>query len=89
MKVLDLQCGQQHVFEGWFASEDDFLSQHARHLVACPLCGDETITRKLSAPRLNLGVAAPTTQALLQRWLMDLRSRTSHCKLLGSPWRVA
>jgi hypothetical protein len=31
--------------------------------VACPLCGDETITRKLSAPRLNLGVAAPTTQA--------------------------
>ena len=55
MKVLDLQCGSQHVFEGWFASEDDFASQLARDLVACPLCGDTHITKKLSAPRLNLG----------------------------------
>ena len=55
MKVLDLQCGSQHVFEGWFASEDDFASQHSRGLVACPMCGDTHITKKLSAPRLNLG----------------------------------
>lgn len=57
MKVLDLQCGQLHVFEGWFASEDDYLSQHERGLVECPLCGDATITKKLSAPRLNLSGA--------------------------------
>ncbi len=57
MKVLDLQCVQSHVFEGWFASEDDFASQLARGLVACPMCGDITITKKLSAPRLNLGSA--------------------------------
>ncbi len=55
MKVLDLQCAQIHVFEGWFASEDDFASQLARGLVACPMCGDITISKKLSAPRLNLG----------------------------------
>lgn len=55
MKVLDLQCGSQHVFEGWFASEDDFASQLGRGLVACPMCGDTGITKKLSAPRLNLG----------------------------------
>ena len=55
MKVLDLQCGSQHVFEGWFASEDDFASQLGRTLVACPMCGDTQITKKLSAPRLNLG----------------------------------
>lgn len=24
MKVLDLLCQQGHVFEGWFASEEDF-----------------------------------------------------------------
>lgn len=55
MKVLDLQCGQQHSFEGWFGSEDDFQSQLARNLVQCPMCGNSDITKKLSAPRFNLG----------------------------------
>jgi len=55
MKVLDLQCAQHHGFEGWFGSEDDFTSQLRRGLVTCPMCGDTSITKKLSAPRLNLG----------------------------------
>ncbi len=54
VKVLDLQCGQHHVFEGWFDSEDDFQSQLTRGLVTCPLCGDASVTKMLSAPRLNL-----------------------------------
>lgn len=54
MKVLNLQCAHQHAFEGWFASEEDFVSQLGRGLVACPLCGDAHIQKKLSAPRLNL-----------------------------------
>lgn len=54
MKVLDLQCAEGHTFEGWFASEDDFLSQCTRSMVQCPLCGDATVQKKLSAPRLNL-----------------------------------
>jgi hypothetical protein len=60
MKVLDLQCSQQHVFEGWFASESDFASQCAAALVQCPVCGDPAVTKMLSAPRLNLsGAKAP------------------------------
>lgn len=55
MKVLDLQCEHQHVFEGWFGSEDDFQDQLGRGLVQCPLCGDARISKRLSAPRLNLG----------------------------------
>jgi hypothetical protein len=54
MKVLDLQCGQGHSFEGWFGSEEDFLNQCQRSLVECPLCGTQDIVKKLSAPRLNL-----------------------------------
>jgi hypothetical protein len=54
MKVLDLQCRHHHVFEGWFACEDDFLSQQDQGLVECPVCGDASITKRLSAPRLNL-----------------------------------
>ena len=63
MKVLDLQCSQQHSFEGWFGSEDDFQSQLTRGLVQCPLCGNAEITKKLSAPRFNLGKSvAPSTE---------------------------
>ncbi len=58
MKVLDLQCSHQHSFEGWFGSEGDFQSQLSRGLVQCPLCGSAEITKKLSAPRINLGKTA-------------------------------
>lgn len=64
MKVLDLRCNNGHGFEGWFGSEDDFLSQNGRGLVECPLCADRVITRMPSAPRLNLSgarEAAPAT----------------------------
>lgn len=54
MKVLNLQCQQEHQFEGWFASEDDYQSQRERNLVECPICADNTIHKRLSAPRLNL-----------------------------------
>ena len=54
VKVFDLQCAQQHSFEGWFASEDDYGYQQAHGLVSCPMCGDATVRKMLSAPRLNL-----------------------------------
>lgn len=64
MKVLDLQCEHQHVFEGWFGSEDDYLDQQGRGLVQCPVCGNATVSKRLSAPRLNLNTSrdAPSRQ---------------------------
>ncbi len=63
MKVLDLKCAQQHVFEGWFGSEDDFQGQLAKGLVECPLCGSADIQKQLSAPRLNFGAQPPAQSA--------------------------
>ena len=67
MKVLDLQCRHGHAFEGWFASHDDYESQKVRGLLTCPVCNDAEVSKKLSAPRLNLGrspePAAPTAEA--------------------------
>lgn len=54
MKVFDLRCAHDHTFEGWFGSEADFSAQQARGLLTCPVCGDATVTRLPSAPRLNL-----------------------------------
>ena len=67
MKVLDLKCSQQHVFEGWFASEEDFQDQNGRGLISCPICGQTTIEKQLSAPRLNLGAVqdAPASSAAM------------------------
>jgi hypothetical protein len=83
MKVLNLQCAAQHVFEGWFASEDDFQSQLVRGLVECPVCGDTQVAKMLSAPRLNLGapapaeprqeVASPSPVALQAAWMKMVR----------------
>lgn len=64
MKVLDLQCQQQHAFEGWFGSEDDYQSQLQRGLIECPLCGGAQITKLLSAPRINLGKAREPSRVI-------------------------
>jgi len=65
MKVLDLSCANQHRFEGWFKSDDDFESQMARDLIGCPLCNSTVVTRMPSAPRLNLsGASAPETASV-------------------------
>ena len=57
MKVFNLQCSAHHLFEGWFASDEDYTSQVERGLMVCPLCADKTIQKLPSAPRLNFGAA--------------------------------
>lgn len=55
LKVYDLQCAEGHVFEGWFASADSYESQQSHGLLSCPVCGGSQVSKKLSAPRLNVG----------------------------------
>lgn len=63
MKVFDLDCAQGHVFEGWFASEQDFQHQRQGDLIECPMCGSRQIQKRLSAPRLNLRSTSSTPTA--------------------------
>ena len=62
MKVLNLQCHFKHDFEGWFGSEEDFRTQLSKEMIECPICASREITKMLSAPRLNLGAAAPQSE---------------------------
>ena len=62
MKVLNLQCGEGHGFEGWFASHDDYDDQCARGLLTCPVCNSAEVSKLPSAPRLNLGAESPRAQ---------------------------
>ncbi|WP_322997230.1 DUF1178 family protein [Castellaniella sp.] len=54
LKVFDLACEHDHVFEGWFASQESYDDQLAQALVRCPICQSSQITRRVSAPHLNL-----------------------------------
>lgn len=49
MIVFELQCGQRHRFEGWFASAEAFERQHAAGEIGCPVCADPTILKVPSA----------------------------------------
>ncbi|CAM5778485.1 DUF1178 family protein [Castellaniella caeni] len=54
LKVFDLSCEHDHVFEGWFASQESYDDQFARGLIRCPVCQSGQITRRVSAPHLNV-----------------------------------
>lgn len=54
MKVLNLRCANGHGFEGWFASDEEFMAQNGSGMIECPLCADRIIGRMPTAPRLNL-----------------------------------
>ena len=92
MKVLDLHCRSEHVFEGWFASEEDFQSQLGKGLVQCPLCGDDQIQKRLSAPRLNLRASAsarspvpqlPSDASQAAAWLQRMRQAVAQSEDVG------
>jgi len=55
MIVFELICREQHRFEGWFASGDDFTAQQNSGLLACPVCGGAHVeklpTAKIRKPQ--------------------------------------
>ena len=90
MIVFDLCCAAgDHRFEAWFASSDSFAEQQARGLIHCPVCGDDTVTKAVMAPRLGaksnqqLTVATPpestagkeVSPELLRKLLADVAAR--------------
>lgn len=88
LKVFDLECEHGHVFEGWFASHDDYDAQQARGLLTCPVCASASITKRLSAPRLNVAhlhqpaapaaPAASDVQAEVMRQVRELLRKTEN-----------
>ena len=59
-----LQCEQEHRFEGWFASSEDFDRQRERGLVTCPVCESKRVSKLLMAPNVTTGRQKDRTQAV-------------------------
>ena len=89
MKVLNLRCANGHGFEGWFASDDEFMDQNGRGLIECPMCSDRVVTRMPSAPRLNLSGARepvavePKPVDLQAAWLGAVRQMLANTEDVG------
>ncbi len=62
MIVFNLTCGNDHRFEGWFASAADFERQQQATQLNCPLCGSTTVSKGLHAPYVNTGSAPEAPQ---------------------------
>ncbi len=76
---FSLSCEQDHQFDGWFASSDDFDVQVSRGLLACPSCDSVKVTKSLMAPSVSTGssrdinpVRSPSEYS---RQLRELRDR--------------
>jgi len=55
VKVFDLLCANDHRFEGWFSSGEDFERQRDASIIACPTCGDSQVVKVPAASYVNTG----------------------------------
>jgi hypothetical protein len=55
--VYNLGCTNDHRFEGWFASAEDYERQAQSKLVSCPLCGSDKVSRLPHASYVSTGSA--------------------------------
>ncbi len=53
MIKFTLKCSQDHHFESWFGSSEDFEKVHASGFVTCPDCGDANVVKSLMAPKVR------------------------------------
>jgi hypothetical protein len=53
--VFDLGCENNHRFEGWFSSSDDFEKQLNRKLISCPFCSNGNVVRLPHATHIRSG----------------------------------
>jgi hypothetical protein len=52
---FSLTCRNDHIFEAWFRSNDDFEAQKKRGFVECPDCGSNKVEKALMAPAVSTG----------------------------------
>lgn len=93
MKVLDLQCANAHVFEGWFADEAAFQHQLSQGFLQCPVCASGAVHKLLSAPRIHRsaspvapeapGAGVEPTGSVQADWMQRARAMVAQAEDVG------
>lgn len=65
MIAYDLQCSNDHRFEGWFEDRKAYLGQKKKGLIACPICDDTAVSQLPStfAIKASSPAAPPAPQS--------------------------
>ena len=74
---FQLQCDNQHDFEAWFRSNDDFEKQQGKSMLECPMCGSHNVSKMLMAPSVSTGrskdkIAVASGQAAQQQMMAKM-----------------
>ncbi len=54
MIKFTLKCGEDHRFDAWFRSNADFLEQQTGNIIACPTCGNTSVSKGLMTPSVPI-----------------------------------
>lgn len=70
-----LRCPDEHRFEAWFSSSEDFERLKAAGHLACAVCGARSIEKDLMAPAVSPAKAPAGLQPASEHPLAKLRRR--------------
>ncbi|UXN64951.1 DUF1178 family protein [Phyllobacterium sp. A18/5-2] len=70
---FSLHCDNEHDFEGWFRSNDDFDTQAQQRLVMCPVCGSHKIGKALMAPSVTTGRQKEKIAVAMSKMVTELK----------------
>ncbi len=87
IKIFNLCCAAGHLFEGWFASSDEFERQRAAGLIECPQCGNTEVEKRPSASRIAHKKAAVDAvrqlEAARERLMTQVRRQAENAEDVG------
>ena len=53
MIKYSLICDEEHEFDGWFPSSEDYDKQLKKGLLLCPLCDSKEVRKSIMAPNIK------------------------------------
>jgi hypothetical protein len=59
MIKFNLKCKNEHRFESWFGSNEDYEKLRAKKLISCMICGSFAVEKAIMAPRLSADTPKP------------------------------
>jgi hypothetical protein len=71
-----LACDNDHEFEAWFSTSDDYDAQVVRGLVECPFCASRGVKKQIMAPAVSGtrdGPRPADMQAMMMRAMGEMR----------------
>ncbi len=79
MIVFDLECINNHTFEGWFEDKEDLENQLDQGALSCPVCDTTSVTRKVHAIAIKKSSNATSPKALQagQEAMMELTEKVA------------